>query len=59
MSQFFDNTKECMHNLHKYRVTYHTGLDHRPTSTFVLCQKCYDKPHFSNIENIISREILN
>ncbi len=54
------NPKECIHtDHHKYRVRYYTGLDHRPESIFILCQKCYDKPHFSNIENIISMEILN
>ncbi len=59
MVLFFTNPKECRHNSHKYRITYHTGLDHRPTSTFILCQNCYDKPHFSNIENIISKEVLS
>ena len=59
MTSFSTYPKECIHNSHKYLVTYHTGLDHRPTSTFILCQECYDKPHFSNIENIISKEVLN
>ncbi len=49
--------KKCKHES-KYRVTYHTGLENRPKSTYILCQNCYDKPHFSNIENIISKEIL-
>ena len=52
--------KKCKHTEHhKYRVTYDTGLDHRPESIFILCQKCYDKPHFSDITCIISKEILN
>ena len=52
-------TRKCKHYSHKYRVTYETGLENRPQSTYILCQDCYEKPHFSNIENIISREVIN
>ncbi len=51
--------KKCKHPNHKYKVKYETGLDTRPESLYILCQVCYDKPHFCNIENIISKEVLN
>jgi len=57
--QIISSPKKCKHVEHKYRITYNTGLENRPQSIFILCQNCYEKPHFSNIENIISKEVLN
>ncbi len=51
--------RECIHHSdHKYKIKYDTGLKHRPESIFILCQKCYEQPDFSNPKQIISMELL-
>lgn len=52
--------RQCIHHSdHKYKIKYDTGLDDTPESVYILCQKCYEKPDFSNIEEILTMELLN
>lgn len=57
--------RSCIHTSeHKYIIKYDTGLDMifetdiPIISIYNLCQSCSEKPNFSNLKNIISKELI-